>query len=189
MLEIERKILGINESEVVRRILKLKPKPKKIFDGLVRVKYFDFADGRIRKRKDLLRLREISPRRGEPFTELVYKIYKGVKHGCKYFEELELKVPGPKIFSTYEKFLLALGFKQTLYYEKKRTLFTHGKIAFEIDKHPKIPAFLEIEAPSPAAIKKITKQLGLEKNEQTAESIGELMRRRYPKLKLNGLKF
>lgn len=192
MMEIERKILDIEVKKFTAQLKKLKPAPRALFSGLVRIWYFDFPDGRIRKKKDLLRLREFIPKRGSASVELVYKIYKGVKKGCKYFEELELKMPAKNASFTvrvYESFLLQLGFVQTLYYEKKRTLFSYKKLKFEIDEHPGLPPFLEIEAPSAGAIDKAVKLLKLEKHEQTAESIGELMKRKYPRVSLNGLRF
>jgi len=186
-MEIERKILGINKEEFVLRLRKLKA--KKVFEALVRVKYFDFEDGSIRAKKDLLRLREFVQKGKEPYTELVYKIYKGVKGGCKYFEELESRFDGKKHFKTLSDFLLGLGLKHTLSYEKKRTLYTLGKMHFEIDEHPKMPAFVEIEGSSPKEINKAVKLLGLQEYEQTADSISELIKRKYPHLSLNGLKF
>lgn len=188
-MEIERKILEINKHEVAARILKLHPRPKKVFEGLVRVKYFDFTDGRIRKKKDLLRLREISPKGKKPYTELVYKTFKCVKNMCKYFDELEFKFIGRDDFKSLSTLFKKIELEQTLYYEKRRTLYSWKNVNFEIDEHPKIPAFLEIEAPSPAAIERAIKILGLEKYEQSAESIGELMKRKYEKVKLDGLKF
>lgn len=199
MIEIERKILEINKHEVAARILRLRPRPKKVFEGLVRVKYFDFTDNRIRKKKDLLRLREFSPvytktsvQRAvcfRAYTELVYKTFKCVKNMCKYFDELEFKFVGRNDFEILSALFKNIGLQQTLYYEKRRTLYAWKNLNFEIDEHPKIPAFLEIEAASPKAIDKAIKALGLEKYEQTAENISELMKRKYPKVKLNGLKF
>lgn len=189
MMEIERKILEIKSKEVVARILRLRPRSKKVFEGLVRVKYFDFCDGRICKKRDLLRVREISPRGKKPYTELVYKTFKCVKNMCKYFDELEFKFVGEKSFENLSTLFKEIGLKQTLYYEKRRTLYSWKNLNFEIDEHPKIPAFIEIEAPSPAVIDKAIKALGLEKYEQTAENISELMKRKYPKVKLDGLKF
>lgn len=189
MMEIERKILGINKHEIVARILKLRPRPKKIFEGLVRVKYFDFCDGRICKKRDLLRLRKISPAGKKPYTEFVYKTFKCVKSGCKYFDELEFKFVGRNDFEILSALFKQIGLEQTLYYEKRRTLYSWKNLNFEIDEHPKIPAFLEIEAPSPKAIDKTIKALGLEKYEQSAENISELMKRKYKKVKLDGLKF
>ena len=63
------------------------------------------------------------------------------------------------------------------------------ELEFEIDEHPKIPPFMEIEAPSPKYIEKTIAALGLQDHEQTADSIGELLRRKYKKVKLNGLVF
>jgi len=189
MKEIERKILNINKRVLIARIKKLKPRPRKIFEGKIAIRYFDFPDGRIRKKRDLLRLRVIAPAGKKPFTELVYKTYLGVKKGCKYFDELEFSIPGLQDFEKVAKFFAQLGLKKVVEYEKKRTLYAQGKINFEIDEHPKIPAFLEIEAPSPQYIEKAIRALGLENYEQTAETISDLLKRKYPKISLNGLKF
>lgn len=189
MKEIERKILGIDKRKLISRINTLKQRPRKIFEGRVHIRYFDFPDGRIRKKRDLLRLRVIIPTGRKPFTELVYKKYIGVKKGCKYFNELEFPIPGSQDFEKLTQFFERLGLKKVVEYEKKRTLYSQGKIHFEIDEHPKIPAFLEIEAPSPAHIEKAIRQLGLENHEQTSETISELLRRKYPKISLNGLRF
>lgn len=189
MLEIERKILGIRKRELIIRIEKLKPKPQKLFEGLICVKYFDFSDQRIRKKRDLLRVREFVPKEGAGYVECVYKIYKYVKHGCKYFDEVEFRLPDGGSFEAISKLLKCLGLKQTLYYEKRRTLYAYGKVKFEIDEHPKIPAFVEIEGESPTHIEKAIELLNVQHYEQTSETISELLRRKYPKIKLNGLKF
>src|SRR3989338_9894801 len=94
MMEIERKILEIDVASVKRAILKLSPRPEKLFEGLVRINYFDFPDHRIHGKRDLLRVREFTEKGRKPFTELVYKTYKGVKAGCKYFDECEIKLEG-----------------------------------------------------------------------------------------------
>lgn len=189
MKEIERKILGIDKRKLFSRIKTLKPRPRKIFEGRVKIRYFDFPDGRIRKKRDLLRLRIISPKGAKPFTELVYKKYLGVKKGCKYFDELEFPISGSRDFEKLSTLFISLGLKKTVEYEKKRTLYAQGKIHFEIDEHPKIPAFLEIEAPSPQHIEKAIRQLGLKDHEQTAETISDLLKRKYPKISLNDLRF
>ncbi len=201
MMEIERKILEIDVGKVKRAILKLPPtgtpasRPKKLFEGLLRINYWDFPDHRIYKKRDLLRVREFVPAhasgRGnsKPYTELVYKTYKGVKYGCKYFDECEVNFVGPGHGAQIGAFLEKLEVKKVLYYEKKRTLFAWGKIKFEIDEHPKIPPFMEIEAPSPMGINRAIIALGIQDHEQTSETIGELLARKYKKVKLNGLVF
>ena len=72
------------------KIAKLKPRPRKLFDGLMRVRYFDFEDGRIHRANDLLRVRELVPRRGSigtRHTEVVYKSCKGTKKECKFYTQ------------------------------------------------------------------------------------------------------
>ena len=211
-MEIERKILEIEKLDFLARAGKLKPKPKKLFDGLVKIWYFDFPDGRIRNKRDLLRLRGFypkalrrsslskarvgqndwikgSPSFGTPFCELVYKTYAGVKNGCKFFEELEFVISGTQDAKKIAQLFKSLGLVQQVYYEKKRTLLAYGKVKLEFDEHPRIPGFLEVEAPSPQIIDATIKKLGLQNHEQSAESIGELLMRKYPKIKLNNLKF
>lgn len=189
MMEIERKVLGIDKKKLLVEIKNLRPAAKKLFEGLVRIRYFDFSDGSIKARKDLLRVRELREKGKPSRTELVYKIYKGVKDGCKCFEEIEVEQEGRGWFEKYSKFLLALGFVQTMYYEKKRTHFAYKKVKFEIDEHPRVPVFIEIEAGSAREIDAAIKLLRLEGYEQTAETISELLVRKYKGLKLNELIF
>lgn len=187
MKEIERKILEIDKKALIRRLRQLKA--RKLFEGLVRVKYFDYADKRILAKKDLLRVREFIRRGKVSFTEIVYKTYGGIKKRSKVFDEVEAKVFGPKAFSGLCGFLLKIGLKQVLYYEKMRTLYRIKDIKIEIDEHPGIPAFAEIEAASPKIINNAVRLLGLGGFEQSAETIAELIKRKYPTVKLNGLKF
>lgn len=188
MKEIELKIL-----ELPRRIFLQKMRTigaKKIHSVLMRVRYFDFPDHRIQRAKDLLRARELSPiGRGEPKTEVVYKTYRGLKDGCKFFEEDEFEIPGAGSLKAATDFLKKLGFVPSLYYEKKRTLFAYGKVKFEYDEHPKIPPFLEIEAKNGRDIHAIIKKLGLGEYECTPETIEQVMKRKYSRVTLDGLKF
>lgn len=189
MMEIERKILGIDKKVLLKKIAALKPTPDKLFDGLVRVKYFDYADKRIYKKRDLLRVREFVPRQRTSYVELVYKKYRGVKDACKQFEELEMAFPGNGHAKFLEEFLKQLGLKETVYYEKKRMLFAYKNVKFEIDEHPGIPVFMEIEGPSAKAIDAAIFALGLSENEQSCETIQELLTRKYKGKKLNGMVF
>lgn len=187
MQEIERKILGINKVKLVEKLAAFGA--QKIFAGMVRVKYFDTADRKIKSRNDLLRVREFCERGRTKFSEVVYKKFKGIRQGCKYVEETEVKIDGPKSFRLLCELFALLGFSQTASYEKRRELYKKGKIFFEIDTYPKIPTFLEIEAPGPADIENAIMLLGLQHHEQTAESISALIRRKYPELNLKNLTF
>lgn len=183
MKEIELKVLEIDKRAVEKKLRALGA--KKVFTELMRVRFFDFPDGRIRARGDLLRLREIGKNR----TEYVYKTNKRIKGGCKVFDENEFLLEGDNVFEDMTRALKSIGLKQTVYYEKKRTLYVYKKWKFEIDEHPRIPVFMEIEAPSPRAVKEAIKMLGLENHEATPDTINGLLKRRYKGVKLNGLTF
>lgn len=189
MKEIELKILELPKRIFLKKMREIGA--KKIHSVLMRVRYFDFPDRRIQHAKDLLRARELTELGGRKTvrTEVVYKTYRGLKDGCKFFEECEFEVFGTAGFQTASEFLKKLGFVPTIYYKKKRTLFAYGKVKFEYDEHPKIPPFLEIEAKSGRDIHAIIKKLGLDEYECTPETIEQVLRRKYPKIKLDGLKF
>jgi adenylate cyclase class 2 len=87
------------------------------------------------------------------------------------------------------KFFEKLGYICTCYYEKKRTEFNLKNLKVEMDEYPKIKPFIEIEASSAKQIDALVKELGLEKNESTSETINEVIKRKYPKLSLNNLTF
>lgn len=189
MKEIELKVLELQRRVFLKKMREIGA--KKIHSVLMRVRYFDFPDRRIQQAKDLLRARELTEFDGRKTvrTEVVYKTYRGLKDGCKYFEEDEFEILGAESFKAAADFLKKLGFVPSLYYEKKRTLFAYGKVKFEYDEHPKIPPFLEIEAKSGRDIHAIIKKLGFDEYECTPETIEQVLRRKYPKIKLNELKF
>ncbi|PIQ77683.1 hypothetical protein COV82_03315 [Candidatus Peregrinibacteria bacterium CG11_big_fil_rev_8_21_14_0_20_46_8] len=187
MQEIERKILGIDKDALVAKLLKLGAQKK--FSGLVRTKYFDHKDGRIKKRNDLLRVREFIEDGKGAYSEIVYKTFKGFEKGCKVVDETELKLPGAESFATICLLLEKLDFEQVKYFEKKREIYVYEKWKFEFDEYPKIPEFLEIEAQSIGDIDEAVKLLGLEEYEQTADAISRLLKRKYPKVELDGLVF
>lgn len=188
MKEIELKILELPKEIFLKKMSEIGA--EKIHSVFVRVKYFDFPDGSIHKKHDLLRVREFEyiPD-GKRKTEVVYKIFDCVKDKCKVYDEIEFELSGESGFATGCDFLKQLGFVETLHYEKKRTLFAVGKTKFEYDEHPRIPPFLEIEAPNSKEIYVMVKKLGFENYEQSSDSIGKLLERKYPDVKLNGLTF
>ncbi len=199
MLEVERKILGIQVPALCVAIEGLSAKGipvRKTFEGLVRINYFDFDDGRIRAKKDLLRVREFVPISGEPYCEIVFKTYGGVVDGCKVFDECEIGIPeklakmtGDTTAKTFTSFLEKLGLKRVVYYEKKRTHYDCESFKCEIDEHPKVEPFVEIEAQSAAEIDRAVELLGLSGFEQTPETISELLERKYKPLTLADLIF
>lgn len=180
MKEIERKIFDINPREVAQKLLRFGA--QKTFSGLVKVRYFDTPDSKIRGKGDLLRVRQFEG----AHTEVVYKTNKRVEDGCKIYDEYTLK---GESFEDTSKIFENLGFTACCSYEKKRTIFKMKEAEIVIDEYPRLPPFLEIEAADAKVIDEIVTQLGLQDNESSCETINELLKRKYPDTELNNLTF
>ena len=180
MKEIERKIFDIDKEAVTAKLLKMGAKIG--FNGLMRVKYFDTKKGEIRKKHELLRVRQA----GDKKVEICFKSNRKVKDGCKIYDECEFHTSD---FNEVTSFFEKLGYVCTCYYEKKRTEFVLKNLKVEMDEYPRIKPFIEIEAAGAKQINNLVKELGLEKNESTSETINEVIKRKYPKLSLNNLIF
>lgn len=180
MKELEKKILEIDKKEVEKSLKKMGA--AKTFEGVLKVCYLDTDDNRIRKSGDLLRLRQF----GDEYTEIVYKTNKRIEKGCKVYDEYTFK---GKNFEDALEFFKKLKLKTTCEYEKKRTTYYYQDSEIVIDEYPKIPAFLEIESESPDQIDNIVKYLDLNEYEMSCETINELLKRKYPEVRLENLKF
>ena len=180
MKEIERKIFDISPKAVKARLLKMGAKI--IFNGVMKVKYFDTKKGDIRKKHELLRIRQV----GDKKVEICFKCNKRVKDGCKIYDECEFNASD---FEEVARFFEKLGYICTCYYEKKRTEFVLKDIKVEMDEYPRLKPFIEVEASSAKKIDDLVKKLGLEKNEKSSETINEVLKRKYPKISLNNLIF
>jgi adenylate cyclase class 2 len=159
MQEIEVKILEIDKKATEQKLIKLGA--KKVFDGIVDSKVFDFPDERIKNRKDLLRVRMMGD---ECF--LTYKIASKEKSKAKVCEEIEFKI------SDMDKMKLVLGHlglntKDGV--KKHRTSYSIGSTHFEIEEYLEenkfVPCFLEIEAHGLEEIQKYAKLLGFKESE------------------------
>ncbi len=180
MKEIERKIFDIDPQEVTRKLLDLGA--KKTFSGLVRVRYLDTVDAKIRNRGDLLRVRQFE----DAHTEVVYKTNKRIEEGCKIYDEYTLK---SESFEDATELFENLGFAVCCTYEKNRTIFKLKNAEVVIDRYPKMDPFIEIEAGDAKTIDEILNRLGLTENESSYETINELIKRKYSDLDLNNLIF
>ncbi len=138
MHEIEVKILDINPAEIRRKLKKAGA--KKVFEGKIDARFYDFPDSRVRKAGNHVRLRKF----GKKKTELTFKHIKSRKK-YKHNEEIDIVVPD---FEAAHRFLTLLGLTNVKGYRKKRERYKLKNFQYEIDKYPKIPHFVEIEAKS-----------------------------------------
>lgn len=184
MKEIERKVFDINPQEVEEKLLKFGA--QKAFDGLMKVMFFDYPDGRIKDKGDLLRVREFSGGK----VEVTCKTNRRVEGENKVYDEYILEGHD---FEEAVKFCESLGFEVSCRYEKRRKIFIMPNAEVVIDEYPKIPALMEIEAHAEEDIDSIidmlVEKLDLSAHDSSAETINEYLARKYPEIELNNLTF
>lgn len=135
--EIEVKVLEIDTAKIVAQI--------EAWGGvctgnwLMRTSLYDFPDRRLLNNGGHIRIRN----EGDTW-HCTYK-RKISDTEAKVMEELDLGISDP---DTADKILRALGLERILYFEKKRLHYQKDHIVFDIDELPRIPTYLEIEAPS-----------------------------------------
>ncbi|MCC7552309.1 class IV adenylate cyclase [Candidatus Micrarchaeota archaeon] len=151
MDETEIKILNININTIKSKLKTLGA--KQTYKGLVTINFFDFEDQKISKSKSILRLRKYGNT-----VEITHKTKRKNKGKFKVREETETKVSD---FGSTKKIFKKIGLKCINECEKIRTSYVLGKVKIELDQHPKIPAYMEIEG-KPKDIEKLVKKLGFE---------------------------
>jgi adenylate cyclase, class 2 len=154
MQEIEAKILEIDVEAVKRRLTGLGAQFD--FSEEFFAIYFEDAEGGLGRQQQVLRLRK------EGDVRLTFKApHPHVEAGIRTREELEVTVGD---FEGMRIILLRLGYVEHLKMRKIRTQYTLGDVHVVIDAHidelAYIPPYLEIEAPSHAAVFEMAGKLG-----------------------------
>jgi predicted adenylyl cyclase CyaB len=153
MKETEVKILNIDQKKIIEIISRFGAKV--IFDGEIKTAFFDFADARISKAKNVLRLRQTGQRALLTFKKILSKQY------AKEAEEYEVEVSDPQ---TMKKIFESLGLSETGNIQKHRTSYRLDNMQFDIDTHENelsyVPPYLEIEAENIDLIYKYAELLG-----------------------------
>lgn len=149
MQEIEVKILEIERGALEKKLRALGA--RKIFDGPVDVRMYDTPDRALKKKGVLLRLRK----KGD-VGELTVKTHFRRTLRAKMSSEYETHCD----FAAMQTMLSALGYVESFRMKKHRIEYALGKVRFEIDKLPRIPWFLEIEASSEREISTWVEKLG-----------------------------
>lgn len=168
MKEIEVKVLDVKPEEVRAKLKQFGA--KKVFEGEVQAIYFDYPEEKLTKAGNLLRLRKVGDK-----VELCYKGSKE-KSKLKIMEEIETNTAS---FDETSKILEKIGLKRLSEAKKHRESYIIGKVKFEIDTYEKIPAFLEIEAPTEQEIIEYIKKLGYTMEQTTNLSGYQLLGEKY----------
>ena len=111
---------------------------------------YDYPDRRLDKKQNAwVRIRD----EGTKVTLSYKQLQDRTLHGTK---EVSIEVDD---FDQAEAFLLALGLQMTSYQETRRESWRLGDTQIELDEWPWIDPFLEIEAPTEAAVREMADKL------------------------------
>jgi predicted adenylyl cyclase CyaB len=153
MEEVEVKLLDIDPETCGKMLEKLGATP--VFDGDIRTRFYDFADERIAKSRDLLRLRLVGSDAHLTYKEFVSDT------AAKRRTEHEVAVGD---FTAMHAILVRLGLSPSEDVLKHRTSYRLGPVRFEIDvhrgAHSFIPPLLEIEGPDLRTVREAATHLG-----------------------------
>lgn len=148
--EIEAKFFVVNLKEIEQTLIGLGAtlSQARVFERNLR---FDEGDGRLRKLRHVLRLRQ------DTHNILTFKGAAEVGKEVSIRQEIEVQVDD---FDTTLRLLQALGFEVVMQYEKYRTTYIYKKTLVVLDELP-YGHFVEIEGPNGSAIKETARSLGL----------------------------
>ena len=152
--EFELRILDVDIDAIKKKLDAIGA--KKIAEREMRRYVYDFNDDP----DAWIRLRDT----GEKVELTIKEIQSETVDGTK---ELEVEVSD---FDTTAKILEKLGFKRKAVQENKRISYKKGAFDFEIDIWPRIPPYLEIEAPNKEAVEAAVKELRYTLDDTTAMS-------------------
>ncbi len=161
MLEIEIKILEVDERKLKKRLKELGA--KKTFEGVIHDVYYDFPEGSKLKMENNNRMFRIRKK----WEEHIYTIKR--KRKALWKEQWaaikdEHETPISNIES-FQKVLEKYGMAKTREKIKHRTSYALAWAEFDIDVYDDIPAFLEIEEESRDNIAFWIRKLWLWKND------------------------
>ncbi len=135
---------------------------------------YDRKDGAFKRMGSALRVRACRVLEGVlPVGTVTYKGPQ-TQSALKQREEIEFRIDDP---GAARGLLEALGFVESLMFEKRRETWRHGKCTIELDEVPHLGCYVEIEGPDEASIRAVQKALGLDRTASIRESyIGLLVR-------------
>ena len=180
MKEIETKVLDVDKSDIEKKLNDLKA--HKISDNTLVVDWYG-PKGLTHNGDDpyFLRVRSY----GNKKIEITCKWNKKISGKTVQCDEVDVLVDD---HNKTKVFFEAIGLENYAHQEKKRTSWKLGSVQFDLDIYPKMPPFLEIEAPSEKEIDVAIKKLNLQNNETWNDGEKSLIEKKY-KLNWRDMRF
>lgn len=166
MREVEVKILDINVEEIKKKLLELGA--KKIFDGKIHYKTFDFSDNFLRNKRQHLRVRKMGDK-----VEVTHKGTPEQVDGFKIRREIETHVED---FDAMCEIFEKLGMSRVYEAEKLRQTYKLENAKIEFDTYPGIKTYLEIETSDEKELMKTVQALGFTMDQTRAIGAQDLLK-------------
>ena len=155
MEEIEAKFLAVDVAAIEEKLKALGAEFKG--EKTLYAISFDFPGYPLNAQSSWVRLRTDGAK-----VMLAYKQRLGVKaEGGNDDGMKEIETPVGD-FETARQFLLAIGMIEKFAMEKRRRTWTRGAVTYDIDHHPKLAPYLEIETDSWERLEAAARELGLD---------------------------
>ena len=170
-IEIEVKLKVDSLAKVARR---LKAVGAEFLSGQIQTDtYFDDCKNSFRKTDSALRLRRQRIGRKEQAA----LTFKGPRRKGRFKQRQEIQFEVANA-DCAEMLLLALGYKKSLVFQKKRRVWRLDGCEVALDELPLLGSFVEIEGPGEKKIAAVQKKLGLADLPHIPESYANLMEKK-----------
>ncbi len=167
MEEIEAKFLNIDKASFEEKLIALGA--VKIADYNYRRRNYDFPDGRLAAAEAWVRLRDEGDKITFTYKQRMDVGEDALRSGS--MKEIETVVGD---FDVADQLLQAIGLKEKIYKENKRTRYTLDGVELDIDSWPLIPPYLEIEGKSWESVQAVAEKLGFDWKDHVRGTNGEI---------------
>lgn len=166
--EIEVRFLEIDPQDIIKKLLMIGAKD--LGEELMEETIFYDVNKKWLEENKMVRLRKT------PTKQILTYKHSFNPHSPDGTEEIEMTVDD---LAQTKALLEALGLKAFRIQEKKRRSFLWDGVKIEIDEHPLVPVYLEIEGPSEQLIKDAARALELDWKKARVESTRDIIEKIY----------
>jgi len=170
MQEVETKILNVNADQISNVLTQLGA--KKLQDTKLIVSWFWPKGSKEGETPWFLRIRIYT--NGE--SEVTWKGNSDILGVSRKHKEINFRISNPEEIGDL---FLEIGLEKYAYQEKLRTSWEHQNWRFDLDRYPKMPAYLEIEGKDEEHIQKAIKLLDLQNHKTSSEGERVLIQTEY----------
>ena len=171
MIELELKAVVPDPDALVARLRSFAAREE--FAGALIDRRFDYPDGRLLARDEVIRVREYRGENGELQTSLEWKGPESHGSGYKQREEIGVETGDA---ATLISILERLGLRQTRTIERRIRQYRLDGAVVRMEHYQQMDDLVEVEGEGPD-IERAISQTGIERSQFTADSLAEFARR------------